>query len=133
MTGNTKAAAEAVAAGAKEAGAEIILREASQAGPEYLLACDAVALGSYDAFSYMGGLLKDFLDRCFYPTQGQVTGKPCGIFLTHGGGGRALDSMVQIAESFKLSSAAEPVSVKGMPDESARSQLRALGAQLAGQ
>jgi len=132
MTGNTKAAAEAVAAGATEAGAEVILKEATQAGPEDLLACDAVILGSYDAFSYMGGLLKDFLDRAFYPTQGEVTGKPYAAFLTHGGGGKALDSMLSVAASFKLTPAADPVLVKGLPDEAAVVQLRALGAQLAG-
>ena len=60
---------------ARSAGAEVVLKTASQAGPNDLQACDAVALGSYDAFSYMGGALKDFLDRSFYPTQDEVTDK----------------------------------------------------------
>ena len=79
----------------------------------------------------MGGLLKDFFDRAFYPTQGQVTGKPYAAFVTHGGGGRALASLEQIAGSFKFAQAAEPVSVKGLPDEAAQADLRALGAKLA--
>ena len=131
MTGNTKAAAEAVADGARSAGAEVVVTEGLQAQPDDLLACDAVALGSYDAFSYMGGGLKDFLDRALYPTQGSVTGKPYGAFLTHGGGGKAMESIESIAQSFKFTKACESVSVKGRPDAAATAALQALGAALA--
>ena len=40
---------------------------------------------------YSGGL-KDFFDRTYYATKEQVTDKPCAIFVTHGGGGRAVSS-----------------------------------------
>ena len=76
MTGNTEAAAQLVAEGARSAGAAVELKEASNAGPDDLRKADAVALGSYDAFRYMGGPLKDFFDRSYYPTQGEVTDKP---------------------------------------------------------
>src|SRR5512137_2438546 len=89
MSGNTKAAAEAVAEGARSAGAQVVVKSGLEAQTEDLLNCGAVALGSYDAFSYMGGGLKDFLDRAFYPTQGKVTDKPYAAFVTHGGGGDA--------------------------------------------
>ena len=131
MSGNTKAAAEAVAAGARDAGAEVVLKTGFEAGPGDLMDCGAVALGTYDAFSYMGGGLKDFLDRSFYPTQGEVTDKPYGAFVTHGGGGRAIDSVESVAGSFKLKKVAEPVLVKGSPDPEAGTRLRALGAKLA--
>jgi multimeric flavodoxin WrbA len=131
MTGNTKAAAEAVAAGARAAGAEVSLKNWSDAGPEDLTACDAVAFGSYDAFSYVGGGLKDFFDRAFFPTQGAVTDKPYAGFITHGGGGKAIDSLKSLAASFKLKPIADPVLVKGLPDEAALSDLQALGAKLA--
>jgi len=52
MSGNTKVAAEAVAEGARTSGAEVLVKCCAEAGPEDLTACDAVALGSYDAFSY---------------------------------------------------------------------------------
>ena len=51
LSGNTKAAAEAVAAGAREAGARVAVKTGAEAVPEDLTACDAVALGSYDSFS----------------------------------------------------------------------------------
>jgi len=131
MSGNTKAAAEAIAEGARTAGARVTLKEGADAQPKDLLECDAVALGSYDAFSYMGGGLKDFLDRAFYPTQGQVTDKPYAAFVTHGGGGKAIESIESIAQSFKFKKAVKPVLVKGKPEGQAIVDLRVLGAKLA--
>lgn len=131
MSGNTKAAAEAVAAGAAAVGAQVTVKTGTEAEPEDLLECDAVVLGSYDAFSYMGGGLKDFLDRAFYPTQGQVTNKPYAAFVTHGGGGKAIESIESVAQSFKLKIAAPALLVKGRPNERAIVDLKALGAKLA--
>ena len=130
MTGNTKAAAEAIADGAKTAGAQVTLKEGPEAQPKDLLECDAVALGSYDAFSYMGGGLKDFFDRAFYPTQGQVTDKPYAAFLTHGGGGRAIQSIESIAQSFKLKKIAESVLIEGRPEGQDVDDLKGLGAKI---
>jgi flavorubredoxin len=132
LGGNTKAAAEAVAEGAKSMeGAEVALKRGFEATEEDLMGCDAVAIGSYDAFSYMAGAIKDFFDRTYYPTQDKVADKPCGIFLTHGGGGKAMDTLVKMCERFKFKQVAEPVSVKGRPNPEAQAQLVALGAKLA--
>ena len=131
MSGNTKAAAEAIAEGAKAAGAQVTIKEGTAAQPNDLLKCDAIALGSYDAFSYMGGGLKDFLDRAFYPTQGQVTDKPYAAFLTHGGGGKAIQSIESIAQSFKLKKVVDAVLVKGKPEGQPLADLRTLGAKIA--
>ena len=131
MSGNTKAAAEAIAAGAKKAGAQVTIKAGTDAQSKDLLECDAVALGSYDAFSYMGGGLKDFFDRVFYPTQGQVTDKPYAAFVTHGGGGKAIKSIESIAQSFKLKKIAEAVLIKGKPEGKALADLTALGARIA--
>jgi flavorubredoxin len=131
LSGNTQAAAEALAEGARSAGAKVVVKKGFEAQPADLLAADAVALGSYDAFSYMGGGLKDFLDRAFYPTQNQVTGKPYAAFLTHGGGGKAIQSIESVAQSFKLTKAADPVLVTGRPQGPAVASLKALGAKLA--
>ena len=131
MSGNTKTAAEAVAEGARSAGATVTLKDGFTAQPKDLLDCDAVALGSYDAFSYMGGGLKDFLDRAYFPTQEQVTDKPYAAFITHGGGGKAIQSIESIAKSFKFKKAAEPVLIKGKPEGQGIAALKALGAKLA--
>jgi flavorubredoxin len=131
MSGNTMAAAKAIAEGAKSAGAQVVVKTGFEAQPQDLLDCSAVALGSYDAFSYMGGGLKDFLDRAFYPTQNQVTDKPYAAFLTHGGGGKAIASIESVAKSFKLKKVAESVLVKGKTEGKAVADLKALGVKLA--
>jgi flavorubredoxin len=129
--GNTRAAAEAVAEGVKKVkGAEAKLKEALKAGPQDLLDCAALAVGTPDYFSYMAGGVKDFFDRTFYPTQGKVTDKPVGIFLTHGGGGKALESVKTICGSFKFHLACAPVSVLNRPDEAATQKLREMGTLL---
>ena len=132
QSGNTKAAAEAVSKGAKEVtGTEVVIKEALQAGVEDLLDCDAIAVGTPDYFSYMAGGLKDFFDRTYYPTKGDITNKPCGIFVTHGGGGRAHESVKSVCASFKFKVISDPVLVKNRPDTEATTALANLGKLLA--
>jgi len=132
MGGNTAAAAEIVAEGIRSvAGVEAIVKIAAEAGPADLLACDAVCFGSPDYFSYMAGMLKDFFDRCFYPTQGQVDDKPCAIFITHGGGGSASTSVEKICRSFRFKQIGPPLLVRGKPDKTAETRLRDFGALIA--
>ena len=132
LSGNTQAAAEAVAEGVRSvAGAEANLKEALHAGPADLLGCDTLAVGTPDFFSYMAGGLKDFFDRAFYPTQGQVTDKPVGIFVTHGGGGKAVDSVRSLCKSFKFRLACEPTLITNRPDEAAVKRLKDMGVLLA--
>ena len=129
--GATEKMAKAVAEGAKQNDAQATLKKALEAGVEDLLGCDAIAVGSPDYFSYMAGGLKDFFDRTFYPTQGKVTDKPCGVFVTHGGGGKAVDSVLSICRSFKFKIVGEPALVKGAPDAEAKAKLAELGKLLA--
>ncbi len=132
LGGNTKAAAEAVAKGASSVeNTEVMLKESLHAAETDLLACDGIAIGTPDYFSYMAGGLKDFFDRTFYPTQGQVSDKPCVIFVTHGGGGKAVDSVEKIARSFKFNPIAESLLIRNKPDEEATGKLEALGKSLA--
>ncbi|HID55149.1 TPA: FprA family A-type flavoprotein [Candidatus Poribacteria bacterium] len=130
--GNTEAAAQAVAEGVRSVeGVEPILKRAAEAKEDDLVQCDGICLGTPDYFSYMAGMLKDFFDRTFYPTQGKVDNKPCGIFVTHGGGGRASESVERICRSFRFKQVADTVLVRGRPDEEAKKRLRHLGASVA--
>jgi flavorubredoxin len=131
-SGNTKAAAEAVAAGAKEVeGTTVFIKEGLKATTEDLLSCDVIAVGTPDYFSYMAGGLKDFFDRTFYLAKEEVSDKPCGIFVTHGGGGRAVESVKNICKSFKFRIIGQPVLVKHKPDEKGTAALKDLGRRLA--
>ncbi len=130
--GNTEAAAQAVAEGVRSVtGVEAIVKTASEADADDLISCDGICLGTPDYFSYMAGMLKDFFDRTFYPTQGQVDDKVCAVFVTHGGGGKASESVEKICRSFRFKQVAQTVLVKGKPDEAAQVRLRELGATLA--
>jgi len=132
LGGNTRAAAEAVAAGVRKVNdAEAQLVEALKAGPGDLVSCNAAVFGTPDYFSYMAGGLKDFFDRCYYPTQDKVTDKPCALFVTHGGGGRAVDGLKGVVRSFKMRLAAPPLLVLNHPDDDARRKLMDLGEMLA--
>ena len=75
----------------------------------------------------MAGGLKDFFDRTYYPTHGKVTDKPVGIFVTHGGGGKAVESVKSVCRSFKFRLACAPVLVKDRPDDAARKKLIEMG------
>lgn len=107
------------------------MKTGTEAQSEDLLECDAVALGSYDAFSYMGGGVEDFHDRAYYPMQGQVTDKPYAAFVTHGGGGRAIESIKSIAKSSKLRKIANAVLIKAKHEGKGLADLKELGARLA--
>ena len=135
LGGNTEAAAQAVKKGCESvAGTTVVMKKGFEAGLDDLLACDAIAVGSGDYFSYMAGAVKDFFDRTLYPARasGKTEGKPCLLFLTHGGGGKAAASLESIAlKSFKFKAVGETVSVKGKPDAAAEAQLVAAGKALA--
>ena len=132
LGGNTRKAAEAVGRGLEKEGVEVTAKTGLEAGVEDLLEYDGLVVGTPDYFSYMAGGLKDFFDRTYYPTQGKVTNKPCAIFVTHGGGGKAVDSVVKICNSFKFKVIGEPVLVKGSPGGEEEKKLEELGRLLAG-
>jgi multimeric flavodoxin WrbA len=134
LSGQTERMAKAVAEGAASvAGTEVMLRKALEATVEELLACDAIAVGSPDYFSYMAGGVKDFFDRAFYPTQGKVTAKPCATFASAGGPATVvlacLDKMCFGAMKFKQ--AAESVGVSGGVTEETLRACQELGKKLA--
>jgi flavorubredoxin len=132
QSGNTEAAAWAVAKGARALkGTQVVLKQALKATEKDLLACDGIAIGTPDYFSYMAGGVKDFFDRTYYPTEGKVTNKPCAIFVTHGGGGRASKSMESICKTFKFKPVGKTVLVTNRPDKKKTTALQQLGRKLA--
>ena len=132
MGGNTEKIARAVAEGAGGVeGVEVVLKSAIEVNTEDFKSADGFALGTPDYFSYMAGMLKDMFDRVFYEVKSHTEGKPCVCFLTHGGGGRAMESLVKLSGSVKMKEAAEAVSVKGAPSGEDEERCRELGRKLA--
>jgi multimeric flavodoxin WrbA len=110
--------AEAVARGAqaalREAESEddvrIVVKRCAQAGPEDLLGAEAVILGTPENFGYMSGMMKDFLERIFYPCEGKVEGRPYALFVGAGqDGSGAQTSVERIVTGLRLRKAHEAI------------------------
>lgn len=112
-TGGVKTAhmAEAVERGARgEAGVRVVVKRCAEAGPEDLLAADGLVLGTPENFGYMSGMMKDFLERVFYPCEGKVNGKPYALFVGAGqDGAGAVSSVERIVTGLRLNKIHEPV------------------------
>jgi NAD(P)H dehydrogenase (quinone) len=89
QTGRTARMAEAVAAGAKEAGADVVVRPADEAGDDDLLSADAVILGSG---VHMGGIeapMQAFFARSApLWMRGALVGRVGAAFVSVGAGAR---------------------------------------------
>ena len=128
--GNTEKMAKAVAEGLE--GCEVSLHNTNvQRYPidEYGT-FDVVALGSPDYFSYMAGTLKTFLDDWYlHRNQPRYKGKPYVLFMSHGGGGRAKESMNIF--HYLGTQVGNIVISSGSPNEAVLKQCRELGEMLA--
>ena len=133
--GNTRRLAEMVADGCRQPGTRVELVNVHDQRVDMHLAeqADAYALGSPDYYSYMAGGLKQFFDDlCIASWAGQqVTGKPCVLFLTHGGGGEAIHSLEHCAREMTLMQVAAPIICRGAPDPETCAAARYLGRTLA--
>lgn len=95
--------AEAVARGAQDALREaeaqdsvrVVIKRCADAGPQDLLEADAIILGTPENFGYMSGMMKDFLERVFYPCEGKVEGRPYALFIGAGQDGSGARSSVE--------------------------------------
>ena len=108
QSGNTEACAQALAKGlATVKGVEYELintNSAQRVDMAAFEACDAVAIGSPDYFSYVAGTIKQLFDDLLTAhREGMaVNGKPCALFMTHGGGGRAIEPFRQLAKNMEM-------------------------------
>jgi multimeric flavodoxin WrbA len=88
----------------------ILVRRCAEAGPDEVLAADALVLGTPENFGYMSGMMKDFLERVFYPCEGRVNGRPYALFVGAGqDGSGAVASVDRIVTGLRLRKAHEPV------------------------
>ncbi|MFW6161617.1 MAG: flavodoxin family protein [Planctomycetota bacterium] len=134
--GNTRKLAELVAEGCRQVdGVEVTMVNVNEERVDIdaAEAADAYALGSPDYFSYVAGGLKQFFDDIYIAKQAGrgVAGKPCVLFVTHGGGGRAIDSLEQLAQAMKLEPVASSLRCQGAPSGAMTEQARGLGKALA--
>ena len=136
----TATMAEAVERGAraalKEAEAEgevqVVVKRCAEAGPEDVLAADGLILGTPENFGYMSGMMKDFLERVFYPCEGKIEGRPWALFISAGLDGQgAKTSVERIVTGLRLKKVAEPIiALKELKAETVK-QLEEMGATVA--
>ncbi len=134
--GNTRRMAELVAEGCGQVSdieVQAVNVNEERVDMEAAEAADGYALGSPDYFTYMAGGLKQFFDDlCLANWAGKkVTEKPYVAFLTHGGGGGAIESIEKLAKSMKLVKVADSVVCKGAPEGADAEASVALGRALA--
>jgi multimeric flavodoxin WrbA len=111
----TATMAEAVERGARAAadesgGVRVVVKRCAQAGPQDLLAADGLILGTPENFGYMSGMMKDFLERVFYPCEGKVNGRPYALFVGAGqDGSGAITSVERVVAGLRLKKIHDPI------------------------
>ena len=114
----TAAMAESVERGARAAlaeadaasGVRVVRKRCAEAGPDDVLAADGLVLATPENFGYMSGMMKDFLERVFYPCEGNVEGRPWALVVGAGqDGAGAVASVERIVTGLRLRKVAEPV------------------------
>lgn len=134
-TGGVKTAkmAEAVERGARgEKNVNVVVKRCAEAGPEDVLAADGLILGTPENFGYMSGMMKDFLERVFYPCEGKVNGRPWALFVGAGqDGSGAVSSVERIVLGLRMQKVHDPVVVVKDLLEHHVTQCEELGAAFA--
>lgn len=129
-TGNTKAMAQAVAQGARDAGSEAILKDVSEATLENIRSADALALGCPS----MGvEVLEEDLMEPFVAALGRedLHGKKVGLFGSYDwGDGEWMRNWVERMRGLGASVEGDGLIVQLEPDVSAVEACKALGSKL---
>lgn len=130
LSGRTEALCRAVCAGAMQEMDAVELRclRGNEAGLDDLLWAEGLLLGTPENFGYMSGVIKDFLDRTYYPAENRSNGLPYALFISAGNDGSgAVRAIERIATGFGWRAVAEPLIIKGDVDDAALQQARELG------
>ncbi len=110
------------------------LKKAVDAGVDDLLNCDVVVIGTPNYFSYMAGMVKDFLDRVWETVRGRMENKPFAVFGSYGGGELpAFNSVEKICKGLGMKEICDCLSVQRQPTAANLKACRELGDKLAKQ
>lgn len=133
QSGNTARLAEAVEAGAIEAGdVEVRCQRAFDTTTADLLAADGLLIGTPENFGTMSGAVKDLFDRTFYPLEGKMVGRPYAVFISAGNDGRgAMAQIERIATGYGWKQVLPGHIARGTPTAGDLAACRELGATLA--
>jgi multimeric flavodoxin WrbA len=112
-TGGTRQMAEAAAGGAGgEADVRLRLMTAAEAGADDVLAADGFIFATPENLAAMGGVMKDFFDRTYYPVLDRINGRPYATMICAGSDGQnAARQIARIATGWRLRAIADPLIV----------------------
>lgn len=102
--GGTAQMAEAARAGADTIeGIDTTLVRAAAAGVADLVAADALLIATSENFGSMAGMVKDFLERTYYPCEGRLEGRPYSVLVCAGtDGSGAMRDVDRVATGLRL-------------------------------
>ncbi len=102
--GCTEQLAEAAYAGALTiADVATTLKRAAESGVDDLLGTDALLVATSENFGGMSGMVKDFLERVYYPCEGRVEGRPYTVLVCAGtDGAGAMLQVDRVATGLRL-------------------------------
>jgi NAD(P)H-dependent FMN reductase len=132
---NTTKLANSVIAGARHEDVDavtVVFREPLDATVEDVLNCDGILLGTTENFGYMSGVLKDFLERIYYPCIEHTEGLPYGLYVRAGLDGVGAQSAVErIVTGLRWSVIQPCVTLKGEYNAAFEQQCHELGMLMA--
>ncbi len=102
--GGTAQMAEAACAGARSiAEVDTVLRRAADAGVPDLVAANALLIATSENFGGMAGMVKDFLERVYYPCEGRLEGRAYAVLVCAGTDGTgAMRDVDRVATGLRL-------------------------------
>ncbi len=113
-------------------GVETRVCEPLEAGHEDVLWADGLILGTTENFGYMSGLVKDFLERIYYPCLEKTEGLPVAVYVKGGLDGQGAKSSVErILTGLKWKLVQPTLVLKGEYRDEFRTQCEELGTLMA--
>ncbi len=80
--GATGQMAEAARDGARDCEeVDTVLKRAADAAVDDVLHCDALLIATSENFGSLSGMVKDFLERVYYPCEGRIEGRPYTVLV----------------------------------------------------
>ncbi|MEO9599673.1 NAD(P)H-dependent oxidoreductase [Parasphingorhabdus sp.] len=103
-TGGTAQMVEAAArAGEGEDGTELQVIRAEDCQPDDMLSADGYIFATPENLAAIAGVMKAFLDRCYYPLLGRIEGRPYAAMICAGSDGEnAQRQLERIATGWRL-------------------------------
>jgi len=129
---NTQRLLHAVATAATNTGYPTLVKSPLETQASDVLNASGVILGTTENFGYMSGLLKDLLERIYYPCLEQTAGLPWALYVKAGlDGTGATQSVQKIVSRMRWKQVQAPLLLHGHFQDAFIEQCEALGAGMA--